>query len=192
MVRKSITCISLLFIGCGITYFGLDYHNQLTSLSTNELLVEKYFEKEKTNNKQNSNPRKNNYIAILEIPKIKFKRGLYKIDNPLSNIDKNIIFLDSSDMPNEKNSRVIIVGHSGATSNAYFKNLYKLKKSNNLLLYYDNIKYTYKITDIYEVVKNGTLALESNKDKKMLTLVTCKGNTKQLVIVATLTKQKKF
>ena len=43
-----------------------------------------------------------------------------------------------------------------------------------------------------QVVKNGTLALESNKDKKMLTLVTCKGNTKQLVIVATLTKQKKF
>ena len=132
MLRKSITCISLLFIGYGITFFGIDYHDKLEDAHENELLT---------------------------------------------------------DMPDMQNSRVIIVGHSGATSNSYFKNIHKLKKKDTIYLYYDKIKYTYKVTDRYDIIKNGTLALESNHDKKTLTLVTCKGNTKQLVIIATLTKE---
>ena len=184
MLRKSITCISLLFIGYGITFFGIDYHDKLEDAHENELLTAKYFER-----KVSSKPKDNPYIAILEIPKLKFKRGLYEIKDPKSKLDKNIVFLDKSDMPDMQNSRVIIVGHSGATSNSYFKNIHKLKKKDTIYLYYDKIKYTYKVTDRYDIIKNGTLALESNHDKKTLTLVTCKGNTKQLVIIATLTKE---
>ena len=178
MVKRSIRCISLLFIGCGISYFCLDNY---------KLTIDKIENKNIINNFLYGN---NNFEAILEIPDIKFKRGLYKKDDIKSNIDKNIIFLDSSDMPDVDNSRVIIVGHSGAPSNAYFKDLFKLKLNSYIYMYYKNIKYTYKVTDKYEIKKNGTLALESNKNDKTLTLVTCKGLDKQLVIISTLIKEK--
>ena len=181
MVKKSITCISLLFIGCGISYFGIDYGSYIVDKKQNEIFVGKYFVKEK----EEENP----FVAILEIPKIKLKRGLYAIDNPLSNIDKNIIFLDKSDMPDVKNSRVIIVGHSGTPHNAYFNKLFKLKHKDKIYLYYEEKKYTYQITDIYEVIKCGHIAFESNRNQKTLTLVTCKGTNKQLVVVSTLIKE---
>lgn len=184
MVRQSITCISLLFIGCGITYYGFDKYNTIKDLDNNELLTYNYFHK---NKKKES---KKEYVAILEIPVISFKRGLYNKKSPENNISKNIIFLDESDMPDKKNSKVIIVGHSGAPSNAYFKNIYKLKMKDNINFYYKNKKYEYIVTDIYEIKKNGTLALESNKSNKTLTLVTCKGMDKQIVIVSTLKKEK--
>lgn len=186
MVRKSITCISLLFVGYGISYFCLNTNKSYKDLTRNELLVGKYFEKKEETDK------KTDYIAILEIPRINFKRGLFEQNNPESVINKNIIFLDVSDMPNKDYSRVIIVGHSGDTSNSYFKYLYKLRKNDKIYLYYDNIKYTYEIKDIYDIIKNGTLALEPNKTTKTLTLVTCKGTNKQLVIVSTLTKEEKY
>lgn len=190
MVKKSITCISLLFIGCGISYFCLDKTNGIIDLENNELLVGKYFSKEEKN--KESNVKKEEYVAILQIPKIKFRRGLYKENSPQNKLSKNIIFLDSSDMPNKDNSRVIIVGHSGAPSNAYFKNLYKLDIKDEVILYYDNQKYIYKVSDIYEIKKTGNLALESNRENKTLTLVTCSGLDKQLVIVSTLTKEEKL
>ncbi len=195
MVRKSISCISLLFIGYGISYFCFDKYNTLKDLSHNELLIGEYFSKSNIVTSNNSNQitnKEEKYISILEIPKIKFKRGLYKQDSPENELSKNIIFLDSSDMPDKKNSTVIIVGHSGAPSNAYFKNLYKLNIKDSIYLYYNNVKYTYNVSDIYEIKKNGTLALESNKDNKTLTLVTCKGIDKQLVIISTLTKEEKL
>lgn len=193
MVKKSITCISLLFIGCGISYFCLDYYNHIEDINNNELLIDDYFYndnklEEKTEDKT-SNKQTNNYVAVLAIPKLNFRRGLYEQHNPESELSKNIIFLDSSDMPNKENSRVIIVGHSGDTSNSYFKYLYKLKYKDTIYLYYNGIKYVYQVNDIYEIKKSGKLALESNKTKKTLTLVTCKGSDKQLVIISTLTKE---
>ena len=186
MVRKSITCISLLFVGYGISYFCINSNKTYRDLTYNELLVGKYFEKEKKDYVED------NYVAVLEIPKISFKRGLYEQNNPNSVLDKNIIFLDVSDMPDKDYSRVIILGHSGNSYNSYFKNLYKLKLNDKIIMYYNNIKYTYKIKDIYEVTKNGTLALEPNKNTKTLTLVTCKGLSKQLVIISTLTREEKY
>jgi len=185
MKRRSITCISLLFIGYGITYFGIDKYNNIKDLNDNELLMMKYFKNEKKETKKV----KQEYTSILEIPKINFKRGLYKIGSPKNILSKNIIFLDSSDMPDKDNSRVIIVGHSGSVYNSYFKNLYKLNYKDNIVLYYKNKKYEYKVTDIYEIVKSGSLALESNKENKTLTLVTCKDDNTQLVIVSTLYKE---
>lgn len=183
MRKRNITCISLLFIGCGITYFYLDTKNNIHDIVHNNIEIEAYY-----NNKPGST-NTTRYIAILEIPSIKLKRGLYSVTDPLSKIEKNIIFLDKSDMPDKKNSKVIIVGHSGDTTNSYFKNLYKLKYQDMIYLNYDNKEYKYTITDIYEIKKNGTLAIESNKDKRTITLVTCKGSNKQLVIVGTQTKE---
>ena len=183
MTKRKITCISLLFIGCGITYFYLDTRNNIQDIVRNNIEIEAYY-----NNKPGS-VNTTRYISILEIPSIKLKRGLYPINDPLSKIENNIIFLDKSDMPDKKNSTVIIVGHSGDTSNSYFKNLYKLKYKDEIILDYDNTRYRYMVTDIYEIKKNGQLAIESNKDKRTITLVTCKGNKKQLVVIGTQVKE---
>ena len=183
MLKRKITCISILFIGCGITYFYLDTKNSIQNTIRNNIEIEAYY-----NNKPGS-INTTRYISILEIPSINFKRGLYEINDPLSKLDNNIIFLDKSDMPDKKNSMVIIVGHSGDTSNSYFKGLFKLKYNDLIYLDYDGYKYKYKITDIYEIKKNGNLAIESNKDKRTIALVTCKGNKKQLVIIGTQEKE---
>lgn len=188
MIRRSIRCISLLFIGCGISYFTIDNTREIIDDTQNSILISNYHENKKEKVVKKNNKKRSDYIAVLEIPKINFKRGLYSIKDPRNILSKNIIFLDKSDMPDKKNSQVIILGHSGNTSNAYFKNLYKLKKGNLIKMNYKNKNYEYKITDIYEIIKSGRLALESNQDKKTLTLVTCKGTNKQLVIVSTLIK----
>lgn len=180
MLKNKLTCIGLLFIGCSLSFYYIDYQNNIEVINDNELLMEKFYTK-----------RKSEYVAILEIPNIKFKRGLYNKESSNNIIDKNIVFLNSSDMPSEINSRVVIVGHSGDDSNSYFKNLYKLKRTNLMHLYYENYKYTYKISDIYEVKKTGTIALESKKDISTLVLVTCKGYTKQLVIIGELINKKR-
>lgn len=180
MVKSKLTCISLLFIGYGISYFYLDTKNNIEEIKNNELLINNYFKREE---------KKEEYIAILEIPKIKFKRGLYAIKDPKSKLNKNIVFLESSDMPDKKNSRVIIVGHSGSDTVSYFKNLFKLKIKNDIYLYYDNKKYHYKIIDKYEIIKTGSMAIEPNKDKEKLILVTCKDDKKQIVIISELIKK---
>ena len=95
-------------------------------------------------------------------------------------------------MPDKKNSRVIIVGHSGSDTVSYFKNLFKLKIKNDIYLYYDNKKYHYKIIDKYEIIKTGSMAIEPNKDKEKLILVTCKDDKKQIVIISELIDIKKL
>lgn len=193
MRRKSIACISLLFIGYGITYLYLDYQKGIEEKNSNEELLVKYYEKNvESNNLKEEYLKKEEYIAVLEIPKINFKRGLFSKKSHYNDLDKNIVFLDKSDMPHVDNSRVIIAGHSGDTSNSYFKFLYKLKLKDTIHLYFDGFKYTYKVSDIYEIKKTGQMAVESNTDKKTLTLVTCKGSDKQLVIISTLQKEKKL
>ena len=38
---------------------------------------------------------------------------------------------------------------------------------------YNNVTYTYKITDIYTVEKNGKVEIKRNKNVSALTLITC-------------------
>ena len=47
------------------------------------------------------------------------------------------------------------------------------------------IKYEYKIVDIYEVEKDGTVAIHRDYSKNGLTLITCtrNSNTKQTVYI---------
>ena len=124
------------------------------------------------------------YIAVLEMPKINFKRGLTNEYN----IDKNISFIKDSDMPDIQNSTTIIAGHSGNNSTSYFKNLYKLKIGDYAYLIYNNKSYKYKIYDIKEIDKTGKLKLKKEKYNRLI-LVTCKGKNKQLIIYFKLTKK---
>ena len=129
-----------------------------------------------------------NYIAVLEIPKINLKRGLFPINDKNNNVDKNVEILKNSDMPNVTNGTLVLAGHSGNSRIAYFHKLYKLKESDQVYIYYQNIKYIYQVSKIERQDKDGTISFTKTKDTTELILTTCdqQNKGKQIVVVAKL------
>lgn len=127
---------------------------------------------------------KDEYVGILEIKKIKLKRGFYSIDSNKNNVDKNIMVISSSDMPDVNLGNLILASHSGNSNISYFKNLDKLEIGDIASVYYLKNKYDYKLVNYYEVDKTGVVQIIKNNDVNCLTLITCKKNTnKQLVFI---------
>ena len=128
------------------------------------------------------------YIAVLEIPKINLKKGLYDIDSKYNTVNRNIMILSPSNYPDVENGNFILAAHSGSGYISFFKNLYKLSEEDYAYVYYNNVKYAYKITKIYYQPKIGKLAVYRPTDKTVLTLITCtKGDeTTQTVYIAEL------
>lgn len=135
-------------------------------------------------NEKSSSQSNENFIAVLEIPKIDLKKGIYSINSKNNNVDKNIMLLNESDMPDVINGNFILAGHSGTGYNAYFKDLKKLELGDFAYIYYKNNKYKYNLIDKYEVEKTGKALIIKDSDISALTLVTCKDNEdKQLVFI---------
>lgn len=139
---------------------------------------------ENDNNKKTEKERGENFIAVIEIPKINLRNGIYEKSSTLNNVDKNVQILMESSFPDENNGNVILAAHSGSGKTAYFKNLVKLKKGDDVNIYYNNSLYSYKVEEIYEVDKTGKIELEDHSSS-VLTLITCseKDKTKQIVII---------
>lgn len=113
------------------------------------------------------------YLATLEIPKINLSRGFYDKSSSLNSLTNNIKMLKESSYPDETNGNVILAGHSGNYYNSYFGNLWKLEKGDLAYIHYNNVKYTYKITNIYTDSKDGSVIIKRNPSKSVLTLITC-------------------
>ena len=63
-----------------------------------------------SNKNEKSNSQSNeDFIAVLEIPKIDLKKGIYSINSKNNNVDKNIMLLNESDMPDVINGNFILV-----------------------------------------------------------------------------------
>jgi LPXTG-site transpeptidase (sortase) family protein len=133
----------------------------------------------------------NNYIAVLEIPSISLKRGLFEKNSNENNISKNIEILNESDMPDVLNGTMYLASHSGTSYISFFKHINKLVDGDLIYVYYNNIKYTYKVTDIYEEVKDGDISVYKDSSKTNLILTTCSKDRKnyQLVISSELIEQ---
>ncbi len=121
-------------------------------------------------------------IMVLEIPKIKFKGNIYQVNSNLNNIDKNIIIMKDSDMPDEDNSILIIGGHSGYGRYAYFNKLKELKENDKIALTYKNKKYNYKIINYYLDSKDGSINISNFKDKNIIILYTCYTDKKNYLV----------
>ena len=128
-----------------------------------------------------------NYIGVLEIPKINLKRGFLNINDRNNNVNKNIQILENSTMPDVDGGLLVIAGHSGSGRVAFFKNLDKLKKDDQIYIYYKNIKYIYEIINIYEETKDGDIAIPKISESSLI-LTTCsqKDKTKQVVVISKL------
>ena len=141
----------------------------------------------------NNNKNKEEYLGILEIKKIKLRKGFYKLNSNLNNVDKNIMIVSSSDMPDANKGNLILASHSGNSSVSYFRYLDKLDMEDIASIYYLGKKYDYKLINYYDVDKNGSVQIIKNNDINTLTLITCKKNTdKQTVFIFELNKEGKL
>lgn len=200
--NSSLILIGILIISLGIVVGLYEYFEERKNKTFSDMNIVLYdneipqnisTEEEQTNNKKeelNDNKTENNndiinYIGILEIPKINLKRGFYSLDSKYNSVDYNVTVINGSTFPNEKNNNLILAAHSGDCTICYFNDLYKLKLDDIAYINYNNTKYKYKIVDIYEVEKDGTVEIYRDYSKSVLTLITCTRNsdTKQTVYI---------
>ncbi len=188
--------IGVFFIFLGSSYLIYNQYNNEKQDSINDGLIEDYFKVEdeiietpqKEIEEEKPVPKeKIDYIAVLEIPKIKLKRGIVDKNSSYNNVNRNIYNLKETTMPDEEdNSHIMLASHSGNSYISYFKNLNKLNLNDEVYFFYKNNKYVYKVIKKYEVEKTGTVKL-SKKNSSDITLITCvSGTNNQIVLVANL------
>ncbi len=132
----------------------------------------------KDTTKKTTSTIKKEIIGYLEIKKINLKQGLVSKNSYYNSVNRNIQILSASDYPDKNKGNVMLAAHSGTSSISYFKNLYKLSKGDEAIIYYKNYVYTYKIVNIYNVPKTGTVSVKRDVKKSCLTLITCTHNSK--------------
>lgn len=171
-------------------------HNPIIiSEQTKDTISEKIEIEENNNQPQNmSNTlEKKDYIASIIIPKINLNKELYPIGHKDNNVNKNIEILKESTMPNIENSNLILASHSGSSNVAFFNDLKKLKQNDEIYILYNDVKYSYFVYKIFEVVKDGQVVITRNTTDSYLTLITCKvGTNKQFVIICKLKNKEKL
>jgi len=130
----------------------------------------------------------NYYDAILSIPKINLKKGIYSKEDKRNNIEENIMIHKDSNPDN-----IILIAHSGSGEKAIFKDLKYLDTDSLVEFYYQHTKYVYKIDNIYCIAKTGK-AIIKKENKKTITLITCdsKDKTKQVVYIGYLIDEIKY
>ena len=192
-----IMMFGIFFIFIGLSILVYNRYSRINEIKVEEEKIEEFFnelEEEPINDIVDNNVIQEetpivdntNYIAILEIPKIDLKKGLVDKDSYLNNVDRNIYTLKETIYPNDEvNSHIILASHSGNSSVSYFRYLNRLDINDSVYIYYNGMKYTYKIIDKYELEKNGKLQLGLS-DKSDITLISCVGYKNQVVIIGSL------
>ena len=128
------------------------------------------------------------YLGVIDIPKIDLYKGFYNKTSNLNNVKFNLYVLPESTYPDVDKGNLMIAGHSGNYNNSYFANLYKLAIEDTIIIHYNNQKYIYKIVNIYYEEKKGSVRILRDKEKTSLTLITCTKDDKnhQTVYIAEL------
>ena len=134
-------------------------------------------------NKQITEDKKGEVFAKVRIPKINIDKNLYPVDSKNNTVDKNIQILKESNMPDVINGNFILAAHSGFSSIAYFHNLDKLEMGDEVFINYLNNDYKYIISSKYDVLKTGKVSIKRDKNRRSITMITCKGEDKQLVVI---------
>lgn len=142
-------------------------------------------EQDKIFHTESDNKSENNfdYIAVIKIPKIKLEKGLVSKKSKYNSIDYGIQILNESDMPDVINGNFVLAAHSGTASISVFNDLDKLDKDDIVEVLYNKKIYRYKIVKMYDVPKNGTVNVYRNYKKTSITLITCRNNTNNQIVL---------
>ena len=194
--------IGSLIIVLGFSLLSFDFIKPYVDENTEEKSLEQFYIKEEQiidkNDKTTSDevekekkPKvKYNYIAVLKIPKINLEKGLVEKSSKYNNINYGVQILKESDSPDVINGNVILAAHSGTANISYFRNLDKLDKGDDAIIYYQGNTYNYKVVKKYDADKTGEISIKRDRNTSTLTLITCRHNTdKQIVIILELQNQ---
>ena len=116
------------------------------------------------------------YIGELSIPKIKLRRGFVSKESRYNNIEYNITIANESNYPDVPLGNFILMAHSGNAYISFFDKLYKLQIGDEASVSYNAVTYNYRLANIYNQAKTGTVAIYRNPNVKTLTLITCTHN----------------
>ena len=193
--NKSLVILGSLFLISGLSLIFLTSYTGFKTKTDEEIALDNFYIEEQqeeitdnTTTEEVVEEKKEtsiNYIAVLRIPKINFKRGLVDKDSKYNNIKYNIMIHKESDAPDKEGGNVILVAHSGTAGVSYFRNVDKLSLDDEIYLDYNSQTYSYKITNIYDIEKTGIAPIRKETTKSTITLITCRHNTnKQIVVIA--------
>jgi len=136
-------------------------------------LVDETIEEEPLVEEQNNDYTYEEYLGVIDIPKINLYKGFYTKTSNLNNVKFNLYVLSVSAYPDTDRGNLIIAGHSGNYNNSYFRNLYLLETGDDIIIHYNNKKYIYEIAKIYYEEKTGSVRILRDNSKTTLTLITC-------------------
>lgn len=205
--RKNKRYSIIIYLGIFLFFLGVSYliyyhFEKVRQNDTDNQKIEEFFEiedikEEVAEEQQEEKPvvqeRVINYIGVLEIPKINLKRGLVDKNSSDNNVNRNIYMIKKTTLPDEQtNSHIILAAHSGNSYVSFFKNLTKLSMKDKVYFYYKGMKYSYEISDRYEIKKTGKAELKLTNASD-ITLISCiSGTDKQVVYVATLIEKDNY
>ena len=181
--------IIVIFVGVMIGVIPLFVEMMKTSVDNHK--VQEYIDK--TSNFEKKKEESSEYLLVLEIPKISLRQGIYDFLSKENSIEYHVTIAKESTLP-DRNGNLILMAHNGTSDVSYFKNLYQLKRGDQAFIYYNGVKYTYVVSSMYEIEKDGDAEIYRDKDKSTLTLITCKTSdfSKQSIIILYLSKTENY
>ena len=173
MLRKSLVSILLLTVYLGSCLLIYNSEKDIKSISTANLERNTNTSYISTVNKDENDE----IIGTLTIDKLNLSKKIYNINSSHNNVEENVTIL------NDDMNLIVLAAHSGPGYIAFFNDLDKLELNDTVNLTYNNKKLVYKVTNIEEQPKDGTIEINKT-DKQRLILTTCskKDKTKQLVV----------
>ena len=190
--KKSLLILGSFLIILSISLLLVKYLNIYKNDNKEKKALENFYiqeevinnEEQHDNNLVNKESSNYDYIAVLRIPRINLKKGLVSKNSRYNNIEYNVTIHELYSRPDEINGNVILMAHSGTAYISYFNNLKSLRINDHIYLDYNNKTYDYRITNIYDVEKTGSLNIKRNNNTSTITLITCRDNTnKQIVVI---------
>ena len=174
MLRKSLVSILLLTAYLGSCLLIYNSEKDIKSISTANL-------ERNTNTSYISTVSKeenDEIIGTLTINKLNLSKNIYNINSSHNNVEENVTIL------NDDINLIVLAAHSGPGYIAFFNDLDKLELNDTVNLTYNNKNLVYKVINIEEQPKDGTIEINKT-DKQRLILTTCskKDKTKQLVVI---------
>ena len=203
--KSQLIVVGSLLIILGTLIIGGKYLYNYLETKNEEQLIDTFFEEQKEitedttpevpeekveTEKPQPTKTKIDYFAVIKIPKIGLEKGLANKGSYYNNVNRNILVVKESDMPDKDKGNVILAGHSGSGRTAYFKNLHKLERDDEVSIFYNGNEYKYKVLNQYDIEKTGTANIVRNAEKSTLTLITCRHNTnKQIIYICELVEK---
>ena len=173
MLRKSLVSILLLTVYLGSCLLIYNSEKDIKSISTANL-------ERNTNTSYISTVSKeenDEIIGTLTIDKLNLSKNIYNINSSHNNVEENVTIL------NDDINLIVLAAHSGPGYIAFFNDLDKLELNDNINLTYKGKDLVYKVTNIEEQAKDGTIEInKTNKQRLILTTCSKKDKNKQLVI----------